>query len=91
MGKMIWKQMEDEIQDDNFGGGGGMMIRTFGGGADDVTFCDFDKARKVEVRELFDKKFLIADSIRRGNWKLSDETKTILNHVCRKATSATHW
>ena len=86
-GQMVFKQMEDEIQDDNFGGGGGMVIRTFGGGADDVTFCDFDKARKTELREFFDKKFLITDSIRRGNWKLSDETKTILNHVCRKATS----
>jgi GLPGLI family protein len=86
-GQMIWKQMEDEIQDENFSGSGGVMIRSFGGGVDDVTFCDFDKARKVELRELFDKKFVIADSIRRGNWKLSDETKTILDHLCRKATS----
>ena len=85
-GKMIWKQMEDEMQDDNMNGGG-MMIRTMGGGADDAVFCDFEKARKVETREFFDKKFLITDSIRRGNWKLSDETKTILNHVCRKASS----
>ncbi len=86
-GQMIWKPMEDEMQDDNFSGGGGVMIRTFGGGVDDVTFCDFEKTRKVELREFFDKKFLIADSIRRGNWKLSDETKTILNHLCRKAVS----
>lgn len=86
-GQMVWKPMEDEMQDDNFSGGGGVMIRTFGGGVDDVTFCDFEKTRKVELREFFDKKFLIADSIRRGNWKLSDETKTILNHLCRKAVS----
>lgn len=86
-GQMMWKQMEDDIQDDNFSGGGGVMIRTMGGGADDAVFCDFEKARKVETREFFDKKFLISDSIRRGNWKLSDETKTILNHLCRKATS----
>ena len=88
-GQMIWKHMEDEMEDDNFGGGGGggVMIRTMGGGADDAVFCDFEKARKVETREFFDKKFLISDSIRRGNWKLSDETKTILNHLCRKATS----
>jgi len=86
-GQMISKQMEDEMEDDNAGGGGGVMIRTMGGGTDDAVFCDFEKARKVEVREFFDKKFLISDSIRRGNWKLSDETKTILNHSCRKATS----
>jgi GLPGLI family protein len=86
-GQMISKQMEDEIEDDNAGGEGGVMIRTMGGGADDAVFCDFEKSRKVEAREFFDKKFIINDSIRRGNWKLSDETKTILNHSCRKATS----
>jgi GLPGLI family protein len=86
-GQMIMTTIEDELPDDNMSGGGGMVIRTMGAGADDVTFCDFDKARKVELREFFDKKFLIADSIRRGNWKLTDETKTILNHTCRKATS----
>ena len=86
-GQMIWKRMEDEMEDDNFGGGGGMVIRSMGSGADDAVFCDFEKAKKIEAREFFDKKFLISDSIRRGNWKLSDETKTILNHVCRKATS----
>ncbi len=85
-GKMILKQMEDEIQDDNFSSGG-MMIRTIGGGADDATYCDFENSRKVEAREFFEKKFLITDSLRRGNWKLTDETKTILNHLCRKATT----
>jgi GLPGLI family protein len=86
-GQMILTTIEDEMMDDNIGGGGGLVIRTMGAGADDITFCDLEKARKVEQREFFDKKFLIADSIRRGNWKLSDETKTILNHTCRKATS----
>jgi GLPGLI family protein len=85
--QMSWKQMEDEMEDDNSNGGGGMVIRTFGGGTDDVTFCDFDKSRRVESRELFEKKFLITDSIRRSNWKLGEETKTILNHLCRKATT----
>ena len=87
-GQMIWKPMEDEMEDDNVtGGGGGIMIRTIGGGVDDAVFCDFEKGRRVEAREFFEKKFLINDSIRRGNWKLSDETKTILNHLCRKAVS----
>ncbi len=83
--QMSWKQMEDEIQDEN-PSGGAFVIRTMGGG-DDVTYCDFSQARKVESREFFDKKFLIADSIRKGVWKVSDETKTILDHVCRKGTS----
>jgi GLPGLI family protein len=87
-GQMIWKQMEDEMENDDMStGGGGIMIRSIGGGVDDAVFCDFEKARRVESREFFEKKFVISDSIHRGNWKVSDETKTILNHLCRKATS----
>jgi GLPGLI family protein len=88
--QMSWKQMEDDIQSsaaEEATGGGGLVIRTIGGGTDDVTYCDFEKAKKWQVQELFDKKFLITDSIRRGNWKLGEETKTILNHLCRKATT----
>jgi GLPGLI family protein len=85
--KMIWQGMEDEMEDGNSGEGGGIMIRTMGGGADNAVFCDFEKTKRVESREFFGKIFLISDSIRRSNWKLTDETKTILNHLCRKATS----
>jgi GLPGLI family protein len=85
-GQMIIRQMEDELPEEN-PGGGGVMVRSFGAGADDVTFCDLEKSKKVELREFFDKKFLITDSIRRGSWKLTEETKTILGHQCRKATS----
>lgn len=85
-GQLVVRTMEDEMPEES-PGGGGMMIRTFGGGVDDITYCDLGAAKKVEQREFFDKKFIITDSIRRGNWKLTDETKTILNHLCRKATS----
>ena len=74
------------MQDDNINTGG-MVIRTMGGGTDDATFCDFNKEWRVEAREFFDKKFLIGDTIRRSNWKLTEETKTILGHTCRQATS----
>lgn len=85
-GQMALKTIDDELPDDS-PGSGGMMIRTIGAGADDATFCDFNHARKVELREFFDKKFLITDSIRRGNWKLTGDTTTILNYTCHKATS----
>lgn len=84
--KMILKKVDDELPDDNITSGT-MVIRTFGAGNDDVTFCDFDQQRKVEAREMFDKKFLISDSLRRGTWKLTDETKQVLGYNCRKATS----
>ncbi len=86
-GKMMWKHLEEEFPEESMNGGNGIMIRSMGAGTDDAVFCDFEKSRKVESREFFDKKFLITDSIRRGNWKLSNETKTILDYICRKAVS----
>lgn len=86
-GQMVFQQMEDDAQDDLAGSSGGVVIRTIGSSAEDVTFFDFAQSRKVEQRDFFDKRFLITDSIRKGNWKLTDETKTILNHQCRKAVS----
>src|ERR1044071_6716398 len=81
----LWKQAEQENNDDGDLGGGGMQIRMFVAGSDDVMYCNFDAAKRVEQREVFDKKFIVEDSIRPLKWKMSDETKTILNHLCRKA------
>jgi GLPGLI family protein len=62
-----------------------MQIKMFVAGSDDVRYYNFDVARWVEQREIFDKKFIVEDSVRPLKWKLSDETKAILNHSCRKA------
>jgi GLPGLI family protein len=85
----LWKHVDDEMENDDMGGGdgGGMRIRMFAQGNDDVTYCNFDAAKKVDQREMFEKKFIITDSIRRLNWKLTGETQTLLGHVCQKATA----
>ena len=86
--KSLWKRMEDdEIENTEFSGGNGMQIRMVGAGANDITYYDFGAARKVDQRELFDKKFLVEDTIRKLNWKLTGESQTILQHPCQKATA----
>jgi GLPGLI family protein len=82
----IWAHAEEEM-DNDFGGGGGMQIKMMGAGQNDVVFHDFNKAKRIDQREMMDKKFIIEDSIRKLTWKMSDETQTILGHVCRKATT----
>jgi GLPGLI family protein len=83
----LWKQAEKENeQEENFGGGG-MQIRIMGGGTDDVLYNNFETRTKVEQRNMFDRKFIIDDSIRPLKWKMAGETKTILNHNCMKATT----
>ncbi|MGZ8544603.1 MAG: GLPGLI family protein [Flavisolibacter sp.] len=66
--------------------GGGMVIR-FAGVSNDITYHDFEAASRTDQREIFERTFLITDSIRRQDWKLSDETKTILDYTARKATT----
>jgi GLPGLI family protein len=82
----LWHISEEETPPDE-GPGGGVQIRMIGGGTDDISFYDFTKGTGTEQREMFDKKFIISDSIKKLNWKLTGETKTILNHPCQQATS----
>jgi len=83
----LWKQAEQEIQDNDNVNSGGMQIHMIVAGSDDVLFNDFATAKKVELRVLFDKKFIVDDSIRPMKWKMGEETKTILNHLCQNAST----
>ena len=84
----LWKQAEKEVEDDGGSGGGGVQIRMFGGGTDDVLYNNFTTSQRTEKRDVFEKKFIIDDSIRPLKWKMTGETKTILNHNCMKATAS---
>lgn len=85
--KGLWKQMEDDSQEEMARSADGVQIRTFSFGSDDVSFVNLDAMMKTDSRELGTKKFIVEDTLKRSAWKLSDETKTILGHVCRKATT----
>jgi GLPGLI family protein len=86
----LWKQAEKENEDNDISGGGGMQIHMIVAGSDDVLYNNFETRKKTELREMFDKKFIVDDSIRPLKWKMSEETKTILNHTCRMATAVSY-
>jgi GLPGLI family protein len=86
----LWKAAEQDNEDDatfTAGDGGGMQIRMVGAGANDVSYTNMETSKRVEQREVFEKKFIVDDSIRSLKWKMTGETKTILNHNCMKATA----
>lgn len=85
----IYKQAERENEDDQIfaGEGGGMQIRVMGAGSNDVVYTNFETGKRVEKREILDKTFIVDDSIRALKWKVTGETKTILNHTCMKAVA----
>ncbi|MBL7742249.1 MAG: GLPGLI family protein [Chitinophagaceae bacterium] len=83
----LWKQAEKEQEGTEDFGGGGVQIRMIGGGTDDVLYNNLETKVRVEQRDMFEKKFIIDDSIRPLKWKMTAETKTILGHTCMKATA----
>lgn len=85
----LYRQAEQENEDEaSFGGdGGGMQIRMTASGSNDITYTNFQLSKRVEQREVMDKKFIVEDSIRPLKWKMAGETKMILNHNCMKATA----
>lgn len=88
-GKSLWQPVEDDNQGDdmNFGDGGGVRMVFRMPGSDDVSFHNIAEGKKVDQRELGGKTYIITDSIRKLNWKVTGETKTILGHNCMKAIS----
>ena len=88
-GKSLWQPVEDDGQSDEtaFGDGNGMRMVFRMPGSNDVIFHNVTDSKKVEQRELAEKNYIITDSIRKLNWKVTGETKTLLGHTCMKATS----
>ena len=88
-GKSLWQPVEDDGQSDetSFSDGGGMRMVFRMPGSDDITFHNIVESKKVEQRELGGKNYIIADSIKKMNWKVAGETKMILGHNCMKATT----
>jgi GLPGLI family protein len=80
---------EDEAPDPFNNGGNQIMIRIGGPGDNGVLYKNFSNQKLFEQTSLGDKDYIIDDTIHSLQWKLADETKTILNHSCKKATAKT--
>ncbi|HZH66843.1 MAG TPA: GLPGLI family protein [Flavisolibacter sp.] len=68
--------------------GGGVTIQ-MRGGTNDISYVDFATGTRIDQREVMEKSFIVSDTITKLKWKLSEETKTILNFTARKASSTT--
>lgn len=69
-------------------GGGPIVMRMSGGPSDDIIYKDFNTEEKITGKNFLNNEFLIVDTVKKKNWKLTDETKKILGYTCRKATTA---
>jgi GLPGLI family protein len=84
----LWQYLPDANSegDGNTFAGGGMVFR-FAGGGNDISYCNLDKGTRVDQREIADKNYVVTDSVRKLDWRLTGESKTILNYKAFKATA----
>lgn len=89
----MFKTIPNEDAPDPFanagGGDGGGRRMTFASFRmpETNTYTDIAAQMQYEARSIFENDYLIIDSLKPNQWKLSEETKTIANYVCKKATT----
>jgi GLPGLI family protein len=82
----MYKIVPEDEAPDPFAGGGGTRFVMRGPGDAGELYKNFSQAKSIQSSELAGKNYLIVDSIQQQPWKLGSETKTILGHLCHKAT-----
>ncbi len=88
----VYKTVKEEVSPDPFdnnGGGGPRMMIRIGPGENGIIYNNFATKQIAEQTEFADKNYIIDDTIKSQPWKLTDETKTILGHSCKKALMKT--
>lgn len=54
---------------------------------DNIVFTDLDQKSVISQKTVFDNTFNVQDSVRRIDWKITSDTRTIAGFECRKATA----
>lgn len=81
----LYKAIEEEEDEDANAGGGGGMRMVFRRPNVEV-YRNFATNKRVEQRDMMDKKYLIETDIKQPAWKLGTETKKIAGYECTQAT-----
>jgi GLPGLI family protein len=81
----LWQYLPSASNEDPGSFSGNGVVLRFAAGTNDVSYCNFDKGTRTDQREIMERNYVVLDSIRKGDWKLTDETKTIFNYTARKA------
>lgn len=75
---------EEKLEKPQVGGGMTMMIKT--AGKPSVSYKNIKEKITINEEDVFDKEFLVTDSLKAMPWEITDETKKIGNYLCTKAT-----
>lgn len=63
------------------------LLKMFGGGPamENVVYTDFNTQKVTANKKVYEQKFLVLDTMRKMDWVIKDEIRTIANYKCRKA------
>lgn len=78
-----YEDEEDDLQASN-AGGGGMGMRFMRPKSE--LYRNYKTKRKADSKEFMGEKFRIEDTLSNPQWKLTNETKKVLQYSCMKAT-----
>ena len=65
-------------------------VKPFWGSApasENIVYTDFRSNTVSALKKIYEEKFLVQDSVRKLEWKLQDEIRTIAGFKCRKAVA----
>lgn len=72
------------IEDTNAGGG---FFSDPSMGQNNVIFSDLASSSSITQKKIYEETFLVKDSTRRINWKITDEKRVIAGYDCRRANA----
>jgi GLPGLI family protein len=78
------KTLFTPIEDEN--GGGGSFMGGYSNQPNTI-FTDVATHTSITHKEVFEEVFLVKDSTRKINWKLTSETREIAGYTCRRANA----
>lgn len=83
----LLRSVQDDAQEEMTAERGGRHVFFMIDGDNDGTYVNFATGRVVEQREFGARNYVVADSIHKLNWKLTGQTRTILNYPCQQAVA----
>jgi GLPGLI family protein len=78
---------EEDIRDQAGEENHGMVMKFSGGSTNDQTYKNYSTETITQQRELGPKIYIIEDTLKKQNWKLEEDAKTIKGFPCKKATT----
>ena len=58
-----------------------------GTATDNIVYSDFESKTSVSLKNVFEKTYLLEDSLRKAQWKITNEFREIAGFNCRRATT----